>query len=111
MMEYSEPDLRYLNEISGGNEEFMKQIIEIFLEDTPQMLENIKNGLSNGDLDKVKFFSHKLVSQLPMVGINDAVEDARTIDKECHTLTDLPQRVNRMVDIIEHGMVQLKKLL
>jgi HPt (histidine-containing phosphotransfer) domain-containing protein len=110
MSEYSAPDLTYLKELSGGNEEFLKQIITIFLEDTPDMLNKIKDGISSGNLEQVRFYSHKLVSQLPMVGINDAVDDARTIDREYKSLPDMPQRVARMIDIIEYGMVYLKKI-
>lgn len=108
--DFPELDLKYLREVSGGNEEFVQQIIEIFIEDTPSMLNNIRESYAKGDFEKVKFYTHKLTSQLPMVGLNGAVDDARLIEKECNSLPDLEDRINGLIDFIEKGIEKLKQI-
>ena len=103
-----DPDTSYLNDIAGGDNEIARQLISIFEDDYPALIEGLKEGARKGDFDKVKFLTHKLVSQLPIVGISSAVEDVRLMNKECSSMTDLPERIDNLEKLIEYSLQKLK---
>lgn len=103
-----DPDTSYLNDIAGGDNDIAKQIIAIFEEDYPPLINGLKEGAKNKDFEKVKFLTHKLVSQLPIVGISSAVEEVRQMNKECSSMPDLPERIEKLERLIEYSLQKLK---
>lgn len=106
---FVEPDMTYLDEISSGDTEFAVQIISIFIEEYPAIIDALRSGAIEGDFDQVKFYSHKLVSQLPIIGIVTAVENVKLINKDCAILTDLKERIDSLEKTIEQNILFLKK--
>src|SRR6266700_4240456 len=58
--------LRALN--PGDNDEFLREIIGIFLEDTPQRLAELDEGLSAGDASKFVRAAHSIKGSSSNVG-------------------------------------------
>lgn len=54
--------LDYLKEIGSGNADFIKSIIEMYIEDAPKNLSAIKDALQIKDYKAVKLHAHKLKS-------------------------------------------------
>lgn len=65
-------DMRILNELRelGGEDDpaLIGELIEIFLSDAPQRLEEIAKGLSRGDLQSVERAAHTLKSSSANIG-------------------------------------------
>ncbi len=104
-----EPDTTYLKDIAGGDDEIARQIISIFIDDYPPIIEGLKQCAKKGDFEQIKFLTHKLVSQLPIIGITSAVADVKLIHKECSNMNDLPQRIDKLEAVIENNLETLKK--
>ena len=105
------PDLSYLREMTGGDEVFIKEIITIFLDEVPNMLTTMRESAYSGDHDKLKFVTHKLITQLTYVGILSAISDVKIINKESREMTDLNERVDKVVNIVQYSIDNLKKMI
>jgi CheY-like chemotaxis protein len=64
--------LKYLQEGSDGDEEFLKMMIGMFLESTPIAIQLMNEGLLQSDWDKIRQEAHKLRSHLRYFGMIQA---------------------------------------
>lgn len=108
---YPHPDLALLKEMAEGDDAFIKEIISLFLDNGPVVVETIKESAASGDYDALKFAAHKILSDLAIVGIKLAIPDVEIIEKQA-TLKNIPHtNVERAIDIINAGIEDLKKLV
>lgn len=105
------PDLTKLRDMTAGDEESFKEVISIFLEDVPQMLVAMKESADSGDHDRLKFVTHKLITQLSYVGIFSAIPDVKLINSGSTKMNDLPERIDRITDIVNYSIDYLKKIV
>ncbi|NVO02295.1 MAG: Hpt domain-containing protein [Bacteroidetes bacterium] len=68
MMDGNVIDLQYLKELSSGNREFEIEMIDMYLEQTPEIVSEIGEAFQSNDLKKVKSLSHKLKSSVIIFG-------------------------------------------
>jgi HPt (histidine-containing phosphotransfer) domain-containing protein len=66
--------LHYLNELSNGNAEFVKEMIGIFLSENPEEIQVLEKGIMEKDYFTIKHTAHKLRSSIPFVGLNQLIE-------------------------------------
>ena len=59
-------NLRALN--PGDNDEFLREITEIFLEDTPQRISELNQGLAAGDVSKFTRAAHSIKGSAANLG-------------------------------------------
>lgn len=105
------PDLTYLREMAVGDEAFFKEIINIFIEDAPIMLNAIKESAESGDHDQLRLITHKLIPQLTFVGILSAIPDVKEINKESKEMNDLTERIDRLTKLVNYSIENLKKMI
>ena len=53
-------DMERINDATGGDEEFLRDLVEIFLEDTEVRVQEIKDAIAQADLLELKKCAHKL---------------------------------------------------
>jgi len=63
--------LDYLNELTGGDEELIDEMMKLFLENTPEALENLKNLHELMNWDEIKKAAHKFKPTLSYMGIKE----------------------------------------
>lgn len=78
-------DFAYLNEFSGGDEGFIKEIVETFLHEAPTNLEHLADGLSQEDWDTVYRMAHQLKPNYMMLGMTAQQEAALSIEQMAKT--------------------------
>ena len=90
-------DFSYLNSISDGDMDFVKQFISTFESNTANIVSNLKEAMDAGNTDSLKKLAHQLKPSLQMlemdtlqtsVDIQDnpdaaTMEDILAIEKEC----------------------------
>lgn len=64
-------DLTYLNQLSGGDKVFEKQILEQFLVQVPEELHLLSNAIEEKDYEVVKQTAHSLKSTVGYAGLSD----------------------------------------
>jgi len=84
--------LRELESISGGDESFIKTILETFLESVPVQLSKIYSGISASDFQSIRNVAHQMKPSIDLLHIESAKSLIRNIEKEAEeTLPDIPR--------------------
>jgi len=68
-------NLSKVYEISDNDTEFAQQIINLFVEEVPQELNSIKEGIDEKDYAKTYASSHKIKPTLDLLGMDLAYEE------------------------------------
>ena len=66
-------NLDYLKKLSRGNDQFMKEMIRIFLLENPHEVEALEKAISERDFRLINSTAHKLRSTVPFVGIDKLI--------------------------------------
>lgn len=64
-------DFSTVMETAGGDEAFLKEIVKIFLAETPDNMQGVVQGSTDGNYDQVAKIAHKLKSTFAIVGVPD----------------------------------------
>ena len=100
-----------LQEFVEDDEEQVIFLVSIFLEDVPQMLNDLNRAHRKGDLENVKFFSHKLKSSIDLFKITSLHAEIRSIEQYAKAGTDLEQLdplINKTNTVLKQVMEDLK---
>ena len=73
-------DLSYLEELSGGNQEFIQELVNLFIETVPEHVEKIEKALTNGDLAEIGREAHKLKSTISSIQVHSVIEKVKQIE-------------------------------
>jgi len=79
-MEQELYDFTSLEEISGGDKEFMDKMIELFQTNIPKEIEQIEGALKSGDYNVVKTVAHKMKPSVNYICINQLFEEVRILE-------------------------------
>ncbi|MCR9100580.1 MAG: PAS domain S-box protein [bacterium] len=74
-------DLAYLNEFSGGDKGFIREIIQTFLQEAPGNIARLSEGLGQEDWDTVYRAAHQLKPNYMMLGMPAQQEAALSVEK------------------------------
>jgi HPt (histidine-containing phosphotransfer) domain-containing protein len=74
-------NLSQLEELGGGDQEFISMMVETFLEHTPGQLEELKAAHQSGDLTTLGAISHKIKPNIDMFGIDAITSDIRELER------------------------------
>lgn len=66
-------NLDYLLKLSKGNDEFVKDMIGIFLEENPAEIRTLEKAIEERDFRQINAAAHKLRSTVPFVGIDKMI--------------------------------------
>lgn len=70
------PNLDYIKEIAGGNEEFEKKFLSIIQVEFPKEREDYQTLLDNGNLEESAKVVHKIKHKLGILGLNNGYKMA-----------------------------------
>jgi HPt (histidine-containing phosphotransfer) domain-containing protein len=101
-----------LESISGGDESFIKSILETFLESVPVQLSKINSAISAGDFLTLRNVAHQMKPSIDLLHIEAAKPRIRNIEKEAEeTLPDrvrLETEFNEMKNALDLVMNQMR---
>ncbi len=81
-------DLSYLRDVSSGSNEFMVEMIELFLEQTPAYFEQLAQLIDEGNWPKVAEIAHKIKPTLAFMGADAAKDSMAEIESNARTVTN-----------------------
>jgi len=81
-------DLSYLRDVSSGSNEFMIEMIDLFLEQTPAFFEQLSQFISEENWTKVAEIAHKIKPTLAFMGADAAKESMAVIETNARNLTN-----------------------
>ncbi|WP_411275660.1 Hpt domain-containing protein [Daejeonella sp.] len=81
-------DLSYLRDVSSGSNEFMIEMIDLFLDQTPAYFEQLNQFISEKNWTRVAEIAHKIKPTLAFMGADAAKESMAEIESSARSLTN-----------------------
>ena len=106
-------DLERLSELTMGDTEFQRELLQVFIEDAVVYLEELKSTLATGDCVTLSRRAHQLKGSSATVAIYKIAEIAAQIERQAEEnqllgisdrLTELEQVLGRLQGFIEEGL-------
>lgn len=77
-----QPNLDYINEISGGDKDFKEKLIQVVKDELPLEIEIYQNNYNNSAFAKAAENVHKLKHKLGILGLSQGYELAIAYEEE-----------------------------
>lgn len=107
-------DLSTLYEIADGSDEFIVESITMFLDQTPELLQNINDAITTGDWTATASAAHKIKSNLGFFGM--FYSQALTQELELLSKADNPNpeaitsKFTQLKNIMTDNLVELTQV-
>jgi HPt (histidine-containing phosphotransfer) domain-containing protein len=112
----SEPDfdLALLLEIADGSDEFIVDSIEMFLEQTPESLQQVSDAINAQDWSTAGSAAHKMKSTLGFFGMLNSQALIQQIELSCKggspNIEDVLAKLNQVKANIAENTIKLNKI-
>jgi len=73
-------DLSYLDSMTGGDKQLMKEMIDIFKEQVPEFVTEMKNFLVTKDYKGLAAIAHKAKSSISIFGLTQLIADLKEFE-------------------------------
>lgn len=103
-------DLTYLNNMSGGSSDIIKEMITIFIEQTKEYITDMQRLLDEKDYISLGKLAHKAKSSVAIMGMNDLAADLKTLElksKDAQDIETYPAIVNSFVTLSKQAIEEL----
>ncbi|MEO5682188.1 MAG: ATP-binding protein, partial [Chitinophagaceae bacterium] len=104
-------DLSMVRTVSGGDEAFIKKMVQLFIETVPPGIKDLHDALAKQEWQRIGKIAHKLKSTIDSMGIAVLKDDIRIIENNGKHETEtenLPPLVDRVTATISDCILQLK---
>lgn len=93
-------NLSYLIELSKGNKVFVKDMINLFLEENPEEIQLLEKGIAEYNYDLIRITAHKLRSTIPFVGLDkvvgNEVNEIETLAADCSDINEIEKHFKKL---------------
>ena len=97
--------MQFLLQFTGGKPDKKNKYIQMFLENAPRLLTNIRNGLADKNYEAVKVAAHSMKPQLSYMGIKEDISHIFLIEKSAGE----PAHQGRLRDLVQHLEIVCEK--
>lgn len=107
-------DFTYLKSVSENNEEFIKEMIQTFIQTIPGVLIEMTTSVTEKDWEKLAKLAHQIKPSLALMGMTDLRAKVVYIEKSGkarENLNDLPAITQSFIQSCEEIIPELNKLL
>mgnify|MGYP001601117717 CR=1 FL=1 len=105
-------DLTYLIQLSNGSNEFIVQMISIFMVQTPEAIDQMYKYLQNNDWKLLRGIIHKMKPSFSFMGIKELETIAVSAEKYCETethLEEVPNLIHRIKEVCLEALCELEE--
>ncbi len=79
-------NLENLKKTAAGNTDFVKKMIQLFIDETPSSVDTIKNSFQSQDWPNVKSAAHKIKPSFAILDINELKDEIVEIEKHANQM-------------------------
>lgn len=115
--EFNHINLSYLEDISEGNIDLIKDLVEIFKSQVPDFVKDMKKHLENNEYSELGAIAHRAKSSVAMMGISELEMEMKNLEilakgeKEVHKYPELIHKFEIITkEAIEELNIVLKQL-
>ena len=80
--------LRKLIDLTDGDEDFIREMLGIFIKNTPEAIANINSALMEKEYSSLSAHAHKLKSSIQILGDDDLYELIRKLENTANNAAD-----------------------
>ncbi len=105
-------NLSKVHALSDGDNEFVMQIIDLFLTEIPEDLKEVKAGIEEKVYTKAHAFSHKIKPTLDLMGMNVAFEEILLVEawaKNEGKRKEIKDTYKSIKTHIDNAIIEIKK--
>ena len=99
-MSLEEPNLSYIRELSGGDEEFEQKMLSILKSELPEEIETYQNHVENQEFKRIAEIVHKIKHKISILGLEKSYEFAVSFEEELKN--DNPDRQDTFLRILQN---------
>jgi len=105
-------DTKQVEEISGGDKEFLKELVDIFLDQIPEFVEKITTAFEVENWLLLAREAHTAKSSAMTFGMKDTADLLKKLQLECEAenLTNVPDMVGRVIHELKAAIPELQTL-
>ncbi len=92
-----------LNELSGGDQDFITSILTVFVEETPQDLSHLKLAIEVEAYDAIYQHAHKIKPNVDLLGMDETTAQILAIETEAKNDKNL-SRIKSLYPKIEESI-------
>ncbi len=92
-------DLTYLNEISGGDNSFIKEMLDLFVNTTAIEVNEFDQLLAAGNYEGIGQLAHKMKAPIQMIGASELFDKVKAIENSGKTrsnIENIPNMINEV---------------
>ena len=104
-------DLEYLKQISNGSNEFIFQMITVFMEEIPGELANIEKYMKSSDWKNLRATAHKMKPSYSFMGVKELESMVNSLEEYSGTETNLdkiPDLVEKITSVTSEVVKELE---
>lgn len=104
-------DLSEIKEMSGNDQDFIRELIELFVKNNTEYLQEVNNAFAQKDWERVKFFAHKIkpsilvihatVLKQPILDLNEFAGKEINLDQVPRLIELLNQHLPIICNLLE----------
>ena len=107
-------DLDHLKRIVGNDPAFLRQVLQIFVRNTPQDMEALSKSVAQSNFEQIGFYAHKLKSAAGAIGYTAAYEDFKALEvlaKNQTPIAQIEEMVNKLASECMSCMVDIETIM
>lgn len=105
-------DLQYLNKITKSDSKLILEMISLYLEQTPALIDTMKSSLLAEDWNVLKATAHKLIPSFSIIGLQPEYEELaikiQGYTNNRQNSAEVSELLNRLEIICNQACVELK---
>ena len=106
-------NLTYLEDMSGGNKEVMKEMINIFISQVSEFAEEMKDLNNNKEYFKLGNLAHKAKSSISIMGMENLAKELKEFEllaKEKKDVAKYEEFINHFKQLCDLAIDELKEI-
>jgi HPt (histidine-containing phosphotransfer) domain-containing protein len=106
--------LTYLEDISGGDTKFIKEMLELYLSTTATEVLKLNELFEKKDIIAIGQLAHKLKAPIQMLGITDLFNTVKGIEESCKTglnLEFLHKNIQTAINLTDESAQEVKSVI
>lgn len=110
---YKYINIAYLEELTGGDAEFMHQIVETYLDAIPENVQQLISAVNTNNAAHITFFSHKLKGSFYFIGseaIGKTFAEIEALSKDTANYYQVPAKFWSALKDVNLATEELKSL-